>query len=433
MKELRKKFRTFKTSRGGIEILILVIVIIGSFLMVGGFNFTKKNGVSTSPAPLASYLCCDSGDGDSCKVNNTTKFMWKGTNPQPEEYALIKSAIALSEGTGHIAQAPAPDDKTPNGERIFLNTTSQTYPNGYPGQESTCPSGTDFVFGLKGCIGIPNDEIIYVCKDNCAVPGFGKAKFDAYFRIKDGAIPDVIKNCSKPTSSAGGGGEQEIVIPKTETKKTLQLKAFKIIEKPASTSWLSPYCKPAVYLYPEKTSYISVKLNPVGPITYSDPLYEKTGWGVIADPTGIILYNDKSYDYLYYETQIPDGKIKRPKDGYVVETKNLSSFFEKILPSLDLNDKETKQFSDYWLKALPKSPFYFVGVVSKADLDLISPLSINPNPKNIIRVTLYFEPLDQKITASPPVVSKIERNGFTVVEWGGIFKKDKNHDFSCLQ
>jgi hypothetical protein len=65
-------------------------------------------------------------------------------------------------------------------------------------------------------------------------------------------------------------------------------------------------------------------------------------------------------------------------------------------------------------------------------LEKISALTINPSPKTIIRVTLHFTPLDKKTELAEPQITKVQRNGFTVVEWGGIFKRDPTHPFSCL-
>ena len=72
--------------------------------------------------------------------------------------ALLKSNISLLEGSGHLVQLPAPDDKTPDGVEIWVNTTDHT--------ANYCPAETngrslDSVGNSQGCI--PDDEIIYVC------------------------------------------------------------------------------------------------------------------------------------------------------------------------------------------------------------------------------------------------------------------------------
>lgn len=426
-------------SRGAVEFLILFIVIAFGIFVSG---FLNKNTSPQTPVPLVggggggTYSCCDSGDGDACKTNPDKKFTWKG-----DEYQLIKSGIALTEGSGHIAQAPAPDDKNPSGEKIFLNTTNQTFPNGYPGQETVCPGGNDFVFNKGHCGPIPNDEIIYACKSNCD-GSYGKGTFDAYYRVKDGAIPDVIKNCQKPATGSSATdatiqGKQRLIFPTgtSGADDNLQLKKFDVVEEAppqTSASWLSPYCKPAIYLYPTTEQPVSVKVDPLGPLTYTNPIYPKNGWDVKAFPNGNISYQNKNYNYLYYETAIPDDKIEKPKEGFVIEKNQIPITLKNTLSLLGLNKKESDEFVSYWSKVLPDSPYYFIGAVSAKNLDAVAPLNISPKPDTVIRITLYFEALDKKIDVTPPYLTPVDRTGFTVVEWGGIFKKDKNHPFSCF-
>lgn len=47
------------------------------------------------------------------------------------------------------------------------------------------------------------------------------------------------------------------------------------------------------------------------------------------------------------------------------------------------------------------------------------PIRITPMPDTIIRVAMECKGLDQYIEVHEQKLTKIERNGFTVVEWGG--------------
>jgi hypothetical protein len=47
------------------------------------------------------------------------------------------------------------------------------------------------------------------------------------------------------------------------------------------------------------------------------------------------------------------------------------------------------------------------------------PLHITPKPDTVIRVFMLFRALDSPIAVTPQRLTKIERKGFTVVEWGG--------------
>lgn len=431
-----------KNLRLGFVNILLIALVIGLAIILSGV-LKKDFQQNSNGTPIgSSYFCCDSGDGDACKPSTDKKFMWKGTNAQPEEYALLKSNILLEERAGHIDAAPSPDDKTPDGNRIFLNTTAREYPNGYDpnaGYDVTNCQGPnqDFIFKSTKpplvCQGIPDDEIIYACTSGCD-SDIGQGKFDIYYRTKDGPIPDVIKNCEKPTSANGQPlGQPTIVLGQQPQREDLQLQTFNVIQNSGPVPWLSPFCKPAVYLYPKSTSYVSVRINSSEPLTYSNPTYPSSGWGVIANSNGEIFYQNKPYDYLYYETKVADEKLTNPSEGFVVEKGKLANLFSKILPKLGLNSRETEQFSDYWVRVLPSSPYYFVGIVPQENLSEFTSLDILPRPQTKIRVTLYFEPLEQKIDVAEPVIIMSYRTGFTVVEWGGIFKKNSDTNFSCFQ
>lgn len=235
-------------------------------------------------------------------------------------------------------------------------------------------------------------------------------------------VPDEYDAPFKTVSGASSGG----------VDSSLQMKTFSAGSLP-SWGWWSPECKPAIYLYPEKETRINVKVDPAGFLTYTDPEYPSGGWQVIAYPDGKISTNGKDYNYLYYESKINDLEIDKPTEGFVVPFNDLSKFYSNLLPSLGLNAKETKDFKDYWEKYLPKSNYYFVGLMDDRSIEKIEPLTVNPKPDSIIRIRFYFEALDEKISVKEPSIITPVRSGYTLVEWGGLVKVDKSHPFTCSQ
>jgi len=172
--------------------------------------------------------------------------------------------------------------------------------------------------------------------------------------------------------------------------------------------------KPAVYLYPLKTMNVSVKVEVNGKLTYTDPDYG-SGWNVSANPEGRI--NGK-YDYLFYEADLK--KIELPDEGWIVEYDNLEKWFDEYLPALGLNEKETGQFKEYWLGKLRKADYYGIKILDCSFLAENMRLVIYPEPETVLRLNFYFIPINVKMDMRPPVIKKIERKGFTVIEWGGI-------------
>lgn len=222
------------------------------------------------------------------------------------------------------------------------------------------------------------------------------------------------------------------IAPSNKGEKSLQLKKVTFVTTRAY-SWWTPVCKPAIYLYPEKKEVVNVKVDTKGVLTLTIPSYPEDGWTVVVDKNGLITSDKNIYSYLYYESRIPNSLVDKPKEGFVVKKSELGALFNKILPKLGLNEKESKEFKEYWEKVLPDSPYYFVGVMAKNDLDQIEPISFAPVPDIFIRVRLYFETLDKKVNIKEPVIITPQRKGFTAVEWGGMLKVDKDSSFTCSQ
>lgn len=175
-----------------------------------------------------------------------------------------------------------------------------------------------------------------------------------------------------------------------------------------------PVKKPAVYLYPETDMKVSVKVFVNGKLTQTEPLYNN-GWEVNATPNGLI---DGKYDYLFYEADL--NQVDLPLEGWVVSYNELENWFNENLPLMGLNKKETSQFKEYWLKNLKKSNYYEIRLLGNKFLEDNMKLIVSPEPRTILRLNFHFNPVNEKSQLTAPVISKFIRNGFTVVEWGGI-------------
>ncbi|MDD4901746.1 MAG: hypothetical protein PHE24_01285 [Patescibacteria group bacterium] len=179
-----------------------------------------------------------------------------------------------------------------------------------------------------------------------------------------------------------------------------------------------PYVKkPAVYLYPEQPTKVSVAVDLKGIITKSDPEYYQ-GWEVTAEPGGLI---NGQYDYLFYEAQL--DQLQLPREGWVVAGEKLENWFDSNLPKLGLNGHEKSQFKEYWLAELPPAEYYEIKLLSDSFLAQNMNLKISPQPTTLIRRDFYFQPLEKKIILAEPRIITPERKGFTVVEWGGMLNE----------
>ena len=178
--------------------------------------------------------------------------------------------------------------------------------------------------------------------------------------------------------------------------------------------------KPIIYLYPEKTTNVSVRLSNPERITVDYPDYRE-GWNVTAQPDGTLTTKEGKKLYaLYYESQnIKQYNSDSLEEGFVVAKADVESFLDQKLMRLGLNYKEREEFISYWASVLEKKPYVFIRFQSAAEIEKNMSLTILPRPDTTIRIMMEYKPLEKQITVKEQALSQPERKGFTVVEWGG--------------
>jgi len=176
--------------------------------------------------------------------------------------------------------------------------------------------------------------------------------------------------------------------------------------------------KPVIYLYPEKDTNVSVQVG--ADITKSEPEY-KNGWSVLAKKGGQMFVDGKAVPYLFWEG-LGKGVYPEIKSGLVVEKSKVAATLTAQMKSMGLNDKEITDFNEFWLPRIPDMPFVRLTWLTTSEMDKLAPLKVVPRPQSSIRVFLDFEGLKNKISIAPQILPKYQRNGFTLVEWGGLLK-----------
>lgn len=179
--------------------------------------------------------------------------------------------------------------------------------------------------------------------------------------------------------------------------------------------------KPVIYLYPEKTRAISVKLAPVGGLSFTEPAYGQ-GWNIVANPAGELINqtDGKVYPYLFWEGR--GGLYQTSDKGFVVERQKVHEFLVEKLAKLGLNAKESADFVEFWEPRMQGAPYYFVTFYGNSVMDYLAPLTITPAPDTVIRVLMDFTPLAGPREAEGYEIQTPARRGFTVVEWGGVLR-----------
>jgi len=179
--------------------------------------------------------------------------------------------------------------------------------------------------------------------------------------------------------------------------------------------------KPVIYLYPESIMDISVKLNYQGSIIHCYPKYPENGWKVTANPEGVLIdENGKEFYALFWEGK--PSKKTVPSEGFVISGEQTVAFLEESLATLGLNRREANEFIMFWMPQMEKNAYNFIYFEGK-EYSKRAELVISPAPETFIRVMMHTKPLPHRIEIPLQDLTplKMERKGYTVVEWGGSF------------
>ena len=174
--------------------------------------------------------------------------------------------------------------------------------------------------------------------------------------------------------------------------------------------------KPVIYLYPEQTTDVSVKLMLNGKLTCTYPAYGN-GWNVTAKPDGTLTdKKGQTYNYLYWEG-ITDMEYDFTK-GFCIRGEDTAAFLEDALAKLGLNRREANEFIVYWLPMMQENPYNVIAFQTDAYTEAAK-LSVKPEPDTVIRIFMTWKASDKQIDITKQNLSAPKRTGFTVVEWGG--------------
>lgn len=182
--------------------------------------------------------------------------------------------------------------------------------------------------------------------------------------------------------------------------------------------------KPVIYLYPEKQTDVRVALPKFINVTVSDPVYPSKGWNVTANPNGDLVSkaDGKTYGSLYWEGT--GVGYQPPTTGFVIKSTDVTSTLASLLTEYGLNQKESFEFMEFWLPEFSKTkaPYFRVSFLTD-EWSKAAPLSVFPRPRTSIRVFMDWQALSAPISIPEPKITTPERDGFTLVEWGGTLYK----------
>lgn len=169
--------------------------------------------------------------------------------------------------------------------------------------------------------------------------------------------------------------------------------------------------KPVIYLYPEKETDVHVELE----LTEADlsttyPKYNN-GWDVVAYPDGT------HHKYLFWDAVNCRTRFDFSK-GFCVAGSDTESFLKEKLTYMGLTEQEMNEFIVYWLPLMEHNAYNLISFQGEAYTNSAK-LNITPTPDSMLRIFMAYVPLDNAVDIEPQQLETFERNGFTVVEWGG--------------
>jgi len=205
--------------------------------------------------------------------------------------------------------------------------------------------------------------------------------------------------------------------------------------------------KPVIYLYPTEPTKVTIKFAEPIRFNINIPTY-MDGWYVLAHPNGSLTdiqpnetdcsvidsrrfgseYAKEAcakgvYPYIYWSGAV-SGEYPHNKEGWVVARADLDSFIHVKLGEIGLTDTERSDMASYWIPQMLKKnvPYYRVAFFQTQEMNKFIPMYVSPRPDTTLRVFLDWTPLENKptIQIQPQTLKKIERKGFTLVEWGGL-------------
>lgn len=211
-----------------------------------------------------------------------------------------------------------------------------------------------------------------------------------------------------------------IPVKKSETDKDTNVVIHESILKDDIECEISTEtaAKPIIYLYPKEKTDVTVKLLNQKDLTTTYPKYNNS-WNVTAYPNGNLIDNKtgRSLYGLYWEGN--NYNSKQQEEGFVVKGEDTISFLEDSLAKLGLTEREANEFIIYWLPKLEVNNYNYIHFSGNDFMNKEMPLEVNPKPDTTIRVLMEYKALKKPIKIKEQKITTPERNGFTLVEWGG--------------
>ena len=183
--------------------------------------------------------------------------------------------------------------------------------------------------------------------------------------------------------------------------------------------------KPVLYFFPETETDVCVKLGYPELLTVTYPEYPvEGGWKFTASPDGTLTMDGRQYPYMYFEAECGSA-CPAPSfsdKGFVVAGEDTAEFLEDALGAMGFDYKQQADFITFWLPLMAENSCNRIEFLFGEDVNALMPVVVSPLPDNIFQVYILFSACDPEIAdeLTPQEFPTFIREGFAVLEWGGI-------------
>ena len=182
--------------------------------------------------------------------------------------------------------------------------------------------------------------------------------------------------------------------------------------------------KPNIYLYPEEETTVTVEFTDPELLLTVIPDYPGN-WTVDATPDGWLSLEGETYGFLFYES-MTSCNFMQTEEAWIVPEFDREGFFTEICEGYGFNGRETEDFVTFWCSRLPEGRSYVMYPELTGIIDREMPVHVSPEPDSIFRLWFLYVPVEEFSASelsgirTPKYKETARREGFSLVEWGGI-------------
>ena len=202
--------------------------------------------------------------------------------------------------------------------------------------------------------------------------------------------------------------------------------------RPIVTNGGDAVMKPVIYLYddePGREVHTDLKLHD-SEMQYMWPEAgsiegQEYGWDMITSEDGTLYDKDgNEYSYIFWEAS--DYGNHAFDQGFCVKGSDTAEFLREKLSEIGLTPREYNEFIVFWMPKMQDNPYNiirFEGLDPNDEYNQHFELSVtdgeNELTDSMLRVFMVWEASDAYQEIEPQEFHGFDRNGFTIVEWGG--------------